>query len=176
MSNKILAILGSIRKDSTNELIIKAIADLYPEILEIEIYQDIDKLPYFNPDLTEDNMPDIVKEFYKRISDVDGVIICTPEYVFSLPGILKNSLEWTVSTTVFSEKPFAFIVASSSGEKAFTDLELIMKTLGAKFSDNSKLLIKGPKTKINEQGKIINSDLLKQIDLLVDSLIRNIEY
>ena len=121
MKKKILAISGSIRKNSTNEFILKAIADLYRNELEVRVYNQIDQLPYFNPDLVknEQSVPKTVKEFYQLIEEADGVLICTPEYVFSLPGALKNALEWTVSTTVFSYKPFAFIVASASGEKAF---------------------------------------------------------
>ena len=68
--------------------------------------------------------------FRKSIEEADAVLICTPEYVFSLPGILKNALEWTVSTTVFSDKPTALLTASSSGEKAHESLLLVMKTLG----------------------------------------------
>lgn len=126
--------------------------------MDVNIYNQIDHLPYFNPDFVnnEQSIPKNVKEFYHLIEEADGVVICRPEYVFSLPGALKNALEWTVSTTVFSYKPFAFIVASASGEKAFESLDLIMQTLlQIPIEENCKLLIRG------EEGKSMNKENLR---------------
>ncbi len=173
----LLAIPGSIRKNSTSEWILKAVARLYPEELTVRIYNQIDRLPYFDPDLvkTEADAPESVKAFYGMIKDADAVIICTPEYVFSLPGALKNALEWTASTTVFSYKPFAFIIAAASGEKAFESLDLVMKTLlQESIDDQCKLLIKGARGKINEKGEITGEELKVKIKRLVDELIRKI--
>lgn len=177
MKKKILAISGSTRKNSTNEFILKAIASLYSKELNIRIYNQLDELPYFNPDRVknENDIPGKVKEFYRLIEEADGVLICTPEYVFSLPGVLKNALEWTVSTTLFSYKPFAFIIASASGEKAFEAMELIMKTLLQEpVGDDCKLLIKGAQGKINEEGEITDDHLKERIKKLVDVLMQKI--
>ena len=96
----------------------------------MKIYRDLDKLPHFNPNLKdENNFPLIVKAFFEKIKNADGVLICTPEYVFSPPAVLKNALEWTVSETIFSYKPTALLVASGLGEKTFESLDLILKTL-----------------------------------------------
>ena len=140
----------------------------------VQVYDQIDKLPYFNPDLEKDgtNTPQSVKDFRERIEKADAVVICTPEYVFSLPGILKNALEWTVSTTVFSYKPFAFIVASASGEKAFESLDLIMQTLlQVPIPENQKLLIKGGRGKINKAGDFVEESALMEIKKTMDALI-----
>ena len=109
---KIFAISGSTRVNSTNSNLLRWIVELYGEQLDIELFEHIAHLPMFNPDLDGDHVPDIIAELREKIQDADGVIICTPEYVFSLPGALKNLLEWTVSTTVFSDKPVALITAS----------------------------------------------------------------
>jgi chromate reductase, NAD(P)H dehydrogenase (quinone) len=173
---KILAISGSTRKRSTNEIILKTIAALYKDVLNIHFYDGIDQLPHFNPDLDNENVASLVKDFRKLVEEVEGVIICTPEYVFSLPGTLKNALEWTVSTTVFSDKPFAYIVASANGEKAFEALDLIMSTLlQYKIPEKSKLLIKGGKGKVNEKGEIADPKILQEIKEVVDSLILSVE-
>ncbi len=117
-----------------------------------------------------------VKDFRKLVEDAEGVIICTPEYVFSLPGALKNALEWTVSTTVFSDKPFAFIIASAHGEKAFESLDLIMSTLlQYKIPEKSRLLIKGGKGKVNEKGEVADPEILQEIKEVVNSLIFSVE-
>lgn len=171
---KLLAISGGTRKNSSNENILKTIARLYPEALEVEIYNHIDELPFFNPDLVKNDtvVPPKVKAFYQLIEQADGVLICTPEYVFSLPGALKNALEWTVSTTIFSYKPFAFIVASASGEKAFESMDLIMKTLLQEpVDEDCRLLIKGVQGKINDQGEFSEVATSQAIKRLVNKLL-----
>lgn len=155
---KIVAITGSTRKNSNNYKILKYLSENIKTEFEIEIFEDLDKIPHFNPDLDTDNPPENVTSFRNKISQADGVIICTPEYVFSLPGSLKNALEWCVSTTVFSNKKTGLITASASGEMGHEQLLLIMKTLEAKFTDHTQLLIQGIRGKINEEGKIINEE------------------
>ncbi|HMG16817.1 MAG TPA: NADPH-dependent FMN reductase, partial [Saprospiraceae bacterium] len=164
---KILAILGSTRKHSSNETILNFIANKYKSIMELEIYNEIDQLPFFNPD-TEDNLiSNEVCNFRSLIENSDGVIICTPEYVFSIPGVLKNALEWTVSTTVFSDKPVAVIVASGLGEKAFESLLLIMHTIQAKTDESTSLLINGARSKISNTGMLTDELTIKEIDNLI---------
>jgi NAD(P)H-dependent FMN reductase len=172
----VLALSGSVRKDSANEAILKAVGLLYPR-LDIRLY-DIGKLPYFNPGLVKEGsaIPAAVQDFHDRIGEADGVLICTPEYVFALPGALKNALEWTVSTTVFSYKPMAFIVASASGEKAFESLDLIMKTLLQEPVDaNRKLLVRGGSGKISASGGFTDAGTLAQVRNLVDHFIREMD-
>jgi len=172
---KIVAISGSTKKDSSNITILKFIEESYQELLEVDIFDDIDQLPHFNPDLDNANAPTIIKDFRNQIQSADGVIICTPEYVFSLPGSLKNALEWNVSTTIFSNKPVVIIVAAASGEKAMESLELIMTTIEFRIAKNSKLLIKGVKGKIGMNGEIKDRDTAEKIKALVESLIYSME-
>lgn len=155
---KILAITGSTRKNSSNYKILKYISDNIKTEFEVEIFEDLAEIPHFNPDLDNENPPENVASFRNKINEADGVLICTPEYVFSLPGSLKNALEWCVSTTIFSNKNTGLITASASGEKGHEQLLLIMKTLEAKCQNNTQLLIQGIRGKINEEGKIINEE------------------
>jgi len=155
---KILAITGSTRKNSSNYKILKYISEHIKSEFEVEIFEELTEIPHFNPDLDNENPPNMVTFFRNKINEADGVLICTPEYVFSLPGSLKNALEWCVSTTVFSNKNTGLITASASGEKGHEQLLLIMKTLEAKCQNNTQLLIQGIRGKINEEGKIINEE------------------
>ena len=168
---KIFAISGSTKTPSSNAAILKFIAESYSNSLEVDIYDGIDKLPHFNPDLDKNNPPAEVIDFRNMIQQADGVIICTPEYVFSLPGSLKNAIEWNVSTTNFSNKPVAIIVAAASGEKAFESLALVMTTIEARIPEQSKLLIKGVKGKVTSDGEIRDPETILQINTLVASLI-----
>ncbi len=105
---------------------------------------------------------------------MDGVLFCTPEYVFSLPGSLKNAIEWTVSTTIFSQKPTALIVAAASGEKALESLRLIMTTLEAQVRDETTMLIRGVRGKIGKSGEISDPDLVAKMDQLMESFLESI--
>jgi NAD(P)H-dependent FMN reductase len=163
----ILAICGSTRKQSANKDVISAINNMSQDILEISLYDGLTDLPFFNQDITDENTPNSVIALREAISKADGVLICTPEYVFSLPGVLKNALEWMVSTTVFSDKPTALITASSSGEKAHESLLLVMKTLGVKTNEELCLLISGIKSKLNPQGEVIDEALVNKLENLI---------
>lgn len=171
MENKknILAICGSTRQHSANKDIIALIAELAKDTLNINLYEGLSTLPYFNQDLSIENTPQSVLDFRELISKADGVLICTPEYVFSLPGILKNAIEWTVSTTVFTDKPTTLITASSSGQKAHESLLLVMNTLGIKTTNDMCLLISGVKSKLNAQGNIIDKQLETELKKLIQS-------
>src|SRR5688500_7716034 len=172
---QVFAICGSTRTESVNHLILNTVAILYNEILDLEIFTGLADLPHFNPDTGDETVSDKVQNLRSAIQRADGVLLCTPEYVFSLPGSLKNALEWTVSTTVFSDKPTAIIVASSLGEKAFESLSLIMNTLGVRMSDESKLLLQGAKGKINIKENRVDPDTLLRIKKVVDALLSEMD-
>ncbi|WP_228466999.1 NADPH-dependent FMN reductase [Adhaeribacter swui] len=174
MRKKILAISGSTKKNSSNEAIIRFVANSLQEEADVQLFNSIDQLPHFNPDLDHEAPPAGVADFRRQIQEADGVLICTPEYVFSLPGSLKNALEWNVSTTNFSNKPVAIIVAAASGEKAMESLALILTTIEARLPEESKLLIKGVKGKINAQGEIQDAATIRQIEALTASFMRTI--
>ncbi|MEP7266181.1 MAG: NAD(P)H-dependent oxidoreductase [Saprospiraceae bacterium] len=160
----IFVIIGSASTHSSNEMIIDHIKNLSKDNLRLIIFKELKSLPHFDPELALENPPKSVLEFRKNIEESVGVIICTPEYVFSIPSGLKNAIEWCVSTTVFSDKITGIITASSSGQKGHAELQLIMKTIMAKLSDETNLLIQGVKGKINKDGEItdpLTTDLLK---------------
>lgn len=169
--SKVLAISGSTRINSTNSQLLDWIAKLAGNQLDIELFETLAHLPHFNPDLDNSNPPDIIAALRRKIQQADGVLICTPEYVFSLPGALKNALEWTVSTTVFSDKPVALITASGLGEKASEQLTVIMNTLGARFDNNTQLLIQAARSKITAEA--IDPTTLEQVMNLIDAFTLN---
>lgn len=174
---KLLTLSGSTRKNSSNEKLLRALAGEYANEISFENF-DLESLPYFSAGLNTDEMPVSVIAFLDKISTADAVLICSPEYVFSLPGILKNALEWTVSETVFSFKPFAFIILSASGIKAFESLDLIMSTLlQEEIPAELKLLISGGQGKFDENGHFTDlkteAAVFKLINTLTISLKKN---
>jgi len=114
----ILGINGSASKNSSNLTILNKISEIGKLDFDLNIIDDLTILPHFKTELTDNNVPEEIVKFRNQIENADGVIICTPEYVFSIPSGLKNALEWCVSTNVFSNKPMGIITASSSSDKA----------------------------------------------------------
>ncbi|GAC1420666.1 MAG: NADPH-dependent FMN reductase [Flavisolibacter sp.] len=169
---KILALCGSTRKKSSNLQILQFIQQSFAAQLNIEIYTQLEFLPHFNPDRDGQDPPSAVVSFRKKINEADGVIICTPEYVFSLPGTLKNAIDWMVSTTLFSELPVALITASGLGQKAHESLIMIMKTIYAQTNPELQLLIQGARAKINTDGIICDPDTSQAIQKLMEEFIK----
>ena len=177
MKKKILAISGSTRRLSANLQLIQAIADLTQELYEIELFEGIAQLPHFNPDLDQHSPPAEVMAFRNKIAAADGVLICTPEYVFSLPGSLKNALEWMVSTVIFTDKPSGLITASASGQKGHAELKLVMKTIGAKFTSKTQLLISGVRNKLDKAGNLTDEKTILELRAFLvsfDKLLKKI--
>lgn len=154
----ILAIIGSAGNNSANRKLVELFVDLTKEYFEVTVFEGLKTLPHFDPELSTGNPPHEVVDFRKNIENADGVLICTPEYVFSIPAGLKNAIEWCVATTVFSGKPAGIITASASGLKAHEELQLIMKTLMANFTNDTTLLIQGVKGKIGGNGLISDKE------------------
>lgn len=115
MPNKmhILGIAGSLRRDSYNKSLLRAALELLPQNVELEIF-DLDGIPPFNQDL-ELKPPTKVKDLKARIRAADALVIATPEYNYSIPGVLKNAIDWAsrpYSDNAFDDKPVAFMGAS----------------------------------------------------------------
>ncbi len=170
----IVAILGSTRKHSTNKHILAYLDSCFPENVVFKIYDELASLPIFNPDLDANNVDDRITTFRNLINHADALVVCSPEYVFSIPGALKNAIEWLVSTTILSNKPGALITASTSGEKADESLQLIMKTLELNFSQETTLLIKAPKTKLTKDGLLTDAKTKDELFALSAALVKNI--
>lgn len=175
VKKNILAISGSLRAKSTNLTIIENIARMFADKINVTIYQGLANLPHFNPDLEAGAPVPEVEDFRRRIREADGVLICTPEYVFSIPGALKNALEWTVGTSDFAGRPAALITASSLGEKTHESLFLVLKTIEAKIAENTALLISGARTKINSGGELADPATIEAINLLIESFLQIID-
>ncbi len=165
----IFIIVGSAGENSANEQLIDNFAELTRDLFAVKVFKDLKKLPHFDPVLSKDAPPEIILDLRNNIMKADGVVICTPEYVFSIPSGLKNAIEWCVSTTVFSGKPVGLITASASGEKGHEELQLIMRTLMAEFTRETTLLIQGVKGKINREGEIIDKKTEKDLEEFIEA-------
>jgi chromate reductase, NAD(P)H dehydrogenase (quinone) len=172
MKKMILAINGSASKSSSNLRLLEYLASQSSEHLQWEIFDELAQLPHFSPELSLENTPERILSIRKRIENADGIVICTPEYVFSIPSGLKNLIEWCVSTIVFDKKPVGIITASASGEKGHEELQLIMRTVGAVLRAETTLLIQGVKGKIDVSGVITDEETLLALGRFIQSFIK----
>jgi chromate reductase len=164
---KILAISGSLRQGSSNNVIIKIVARMAPADVDFEIYDGLAEIPAFN-DI--DNKP--ADDFRRRVREADGIFICTPEYAFGVPGALKNALDWTVSTGDFDKKPVALVTASSVGDKGHASLLNTLTALSADVIPEATLLISFIRSKLTDQGEIKDPAVSSSLKAVVDSLTR----
>jgi NAD(P)H-dependent FMN reductase len=175
LKKKVIAICGSTKKSSSNLNLIKAIAKLAKDRFTIFVFDGLSRIPHFNPDLDNENLPKEVREFRKRLMEHDGILICTPEYAMGVPGTLKNAIDWTVSSMEFHNKPVASITAASSGHKAHAALIDTLNVIEAKMTPDTQLLISFIKIKVNAEGEIINEETLRQVINLIDAFANVME-
>lgn len=111
----VIAVAGSLRQKSYNRAALHAAEELLPEGMTLEVF-DIGGIPLFNEDIEAQGYPAAVQQFKARIAASDAMLISTPEYNYSIPGVLKNALDWAsrpASSTPLNGKPLAIMGVSS---------------------------------------------------------------
>ncbi|RYD56690.1 MAG: NAD(P)H-dependent oxidoreductase [Sphingobacteriales bacterium] len=164
---KILAICGSLRSNSANIQIINYVASQVSEQVEFRIFDGLASIPPF-----DDGEPnDDVLYWRQEIRAADGIFICTPEYAFGVSGVLKNALDWTVSTADLDGKPIALVTAATGGEKAHAALQLTLNVISANnVLPDATLLISFVRSKINKDGVITDSEAAKALKNVINVL------
>lgn len=176
---KVVAIAGSNGKDSNNKKLLNFMKVRYDDKLDIEIL-DIGEMPMYNQD-NELNPPDIVKSIKAKIKSSDGILISTPEYNHSIPGILKNALDWFSRVDqVMIGKP-AMVVGVSMGNlgtvKAQMHLREILNSggIGTMTLPGNEVFIGTIQDKIDESGKLVDEGTIKYLDSTMDNFIQWVE-
>jgi chromate reductase len=137
---RVLGISGSLRRDSHNTELLRAAATLLPSGVEFELHDGLKDIPPYDED-DEDTAPLAVERLREEIAKADMILIATPEYNSSIPGHLKNALDWVsrpVATNVLRNKPVAVIGASTGmfgAVWAQAELRKVLKTIGARVID-----------------------------------------
>jgi NAD(P)H-dependent FMN reductase len=131
VSVRVLAVAGSLRAASSSAELLRALAKLAPDGVEVEVYDRLGEVPIFSPDLDGEVAPPAVADFRARLRAADAVVLCTPEYAFGMPGLLKNALDWLVSSGETYEKPVAALSCAPSHGGGANALAWLRQTLGA---------------------------------------------
>jgi chromate reductase, NAD(P)H dehydrogenase (quinone) len=134
---KIVAISGSLRKDSSNTAVLRAASRYAPAGVQVVLCDTIGGLPFFNPDLDGAELPDAVAAFRAVIGGADGVLISSPEYARGIAGVMKNALDCLVGSIEFPNKPVALINTSLRATHALAALRLTLQTMSARIVDET---------------------------------------
>jgi chromate reductase len=129
----LLAISGSLRAASSNTAVIAAARALAPPGLDVVAYGGLGDLPFFNPDLDTETPPAPVLELRRLVGEADALLISSPEYAHGIPGVMKNALDWLVSSLEFPGKPVGLINASAGSVHAQAALEEVLRTMSAEL-------------------------------------------
>ena len=136
-----VAISGSLRRQSTCTELLRAAEKLAPAGMAITVVRNLDDLPHFSPDDDVMPAPEPVEALRSLLAGADSVIFSTPEYAHGMPGVLKNALDWLVSSGELYGKPCALFNASPRAHHAQDSLAEVLRTMGAQVVDNAGLAV-----------------------------------
>ena len=171
----ILGFAGSLRKNSYNKSLLRAALELLPEDTELEIF-DLEGIPLYNQDL-EYNPGDKLKEFKTKIKAADAVLIATPEYNYSIPGVLKNAIDCAsrpYGDNAFEHKPVAIMGASIGmlgTARAQYHLRQCFVFLTCSAVNQPEVMVPFAQDKIDKEGNLTDQKTRDKIRELLESLV-----
>ena len=144
---RVLAVSGSLRRDSSNSAVLRAAALLAPDGMDIALYAGLAGIPAFNPDDDGPGAapPDAVAALRKAVDGADALLLAVPEYAHGLPGAFKNALDWLVSLETFPGKPVALINAAPRATHAQAALREILATMSARVIGQACVAVPPPR-------------------------------
>jgi chromate reductase len=173
---KILGISGSLRRGSYNTRLLEAAPELLPEGVELELFDGLKEVPPYDEDDDVEPAPDPVARLRETIAGADAVLIATPEYNASVPGQLKNALDWAsrpLMTNSMRFKPVAVAGASTGAFGAVWaqgELRKVLAAMGARVVEAEVAVGHAP-TRFDEEGRLVDEDIREQLAELLNVLI-----
>jgi NAD(P)H-dependent FMN reductase len=165
---RVLAISGSLRRQSSNTALIGAALRLTLDTVELSVYSALGSLPHFNPDDDGAEVPGPVSEWRGQLQASEAVLISSPEYAHGVPGTLKNALDWVVGSGELIGKPVALINASARATHAWAALAETVTVMAAR-------LVREASITIPLDGRALDADAIAQDPNLSRALASAIE-
>jgi chromate reductase, NAD(P)H dehydrogenase (quinone) len=174
MSLNVLAFAGSLRKGSYNRMALKSAMELKPAGMDIEDF-DIAPIPIYNEDVREKGFPAVVETFREKIRKADALLMVTPEYNYSMSGVLKNAIDWASRPPdqPFNDKPIAIMGASGSllgTVRAQNHLRQTCVYLNMHPVNKPEVMIARAQDKFDASGQLIDETTRKLITELLANL------
>jgi len=173
---KIFGFVGSLRKGSYNKALMRAALELLPKDAALEVF-DLEGIPPFNQDL-ENQPPQIVRDFKAKIKNADALLIVSPEYNYSIPGVLKNAIDWASRPSgdnVFQGKPVAIMSASIGrlgGARAQYHLRQSFVFLNMHPLNRPEVMVPYAQEHIDADGNLTDEKTRQLIRQLLEALVQ----
>ena len=173
---KVLGISGSLRRDSYNTKLLRAAEELLPPFVELEIWEGLKEIPPYDEDDDIEPAPAVVAALRAAVADADAVLFATPEYNSSVPGQLKNAVDWAsrpLATNSLRNKPVLVVGASTGAFGAVwsqAELRKVLAATGARVVDAEVAVGHAP-TRFDDEGTLQDGDLRGQLREALDALL-----
>jgi NAD(P)H-dependent FMN reductase len=158
---RVLAISGSLRAASTNSRLLRAAAAVAPDGVDVEIFAGLGDLPHFNPDLDgeESVAPPAVAALRASVGRADALLFSTPEYAHGVPGVLKNALDWLVSSPEIIAKPVAIVNASARSTYADASLRETLRVMSTQIVEPASITISLDGRRLDEAQMVADGEV-----------------
>jgi chromate reductase len=172
---RILAISGSLRRDSYNTALLREAAELAPVGVELELYEGLELLPAYNEDVDASEPPAAAARLREAIGSADGLLIATPEYNGSVPGQLKNAVDWAsrpARAGAIWGKPVAVVGATTGSYGAVwaqADLRRVLGIAGARVLE-LELPVAKAQERFDDRGRLRDDPLRERLGEIVREL------
>jgi chromate reductase len=176
---RILGISGSLRRESDNTKLLRAAGKLLPPDVELVVFEDLEAVPPYNEDRDDDEAPLGVARLREAIADADAVLFATPEYNGSVPGQLKNAVDWASRphrSAVLWGKPVAVIGASSGmfgAVWAQADLRKSLRVAGARVAE-AEVAVGRASSRFDEDGRLVDEELREELRAALDTVVAEV--
>jgi NAD(P)H-dependent FMN reductase len=169
----IALVSGSTRSGSTNTAALRTIAELAPPTVRASLYEGLTDLPAFVPEA--DGGP-LVEALRRQLAEADAVLICSPEYAGTLPGSLKNLIDWTVGSGELYRKPVAFINVAAAGRGSGADatLRTVLGYVDADIIEAACVRVTVGRDAVGSTGTVTDPDLRSQLADVLSALVRHV--
>jgi len=170
---------GSLRRGSLNAALLRAASELMPPGSELKI-ESIEGIPLYNADVeSAEGIPQRVAEIKKAIAASDGLLLATPEYNNSIPGVFKNAVDWLSRPSsdikaVFGGKPVAIMGASPGGFGTVLSQNAwlpVLRTLGTNPWFGGRMMVSRAESVFDENGKVKDETIRKQLQQFLNGFV-----
>jgi len=177
---KVLGVSGSLRADSHNTAILRGARDLMPTGVELELWEGLRDIPPYDEDTDSEPAPPAVAAFRAALAGADAVLFSTPEYNSSIPGALKNALDWAsrpMATNAFRNKPVA-VIGSSAGMFgavwAQAELRKVLGAMGARVTD-VEVAVGHVAEKFNPDGELTDPTVRQELRDTLQTVLAEVD-
>jgi chromate reductase len=173
---KILGISGSLRQGSYNTSLLRTAAGLLPDDVQLDVWSGLKQVPPYDEDDDVEPAPAPVADLRAAVAAADAILVATPEYNSSVPGQLKNAIDWVSrphATNPLRNKPVAVIGASTGAFGAVwsqADLRKVLAATGARVVEGEVAVGHAP-TRFDERGVLVDENLLEQFQEVLAELL-----